>query len=816
MTGSGEPGSREPGSRELRSSPMLVPLLAGLTTWVTLLAWTPFAENPAGFMWPLCGAVVLVAGSGMLLRSARLPAALVVLVQLVLLGLWLQHRLAAGSTIGGLVPTPTSVRAMVAAVQDSVTASRTYSAPVPASVPAFYPLLILTGALTAVLVDLLAAGLRRAPLSGLPLLAVYTVPVSILHGGVSWAKFAAAALCYLFLITAAEEHRLSQWGQRLTPGTSLFDQGATSGEAAVWSSARKIGITATALAVVAPLLLPTFGASMFGGSGGNRNAPGDGVVISNPMVDLKRDLVRGADVDLLTVRTAEPNPSYLRISVLNAFDGNAWQPSGRTIPSKQRAAGPVSAPPGLSSDVPSRSYASRVQVSDSFRSRWLPTPYPVSSVEASGDWRYDRSTLDFVSAADGQTTAGLSYRLSSLVLSPSAAELRNATPAPLSLYTPNTALPQLPAFVRRLATTVTRGKQTRFEQAVALQQFFRVGGGFRYSLQRASGNGTAALLTFLGTGRGSRVGYCEQFAAAMALMGRTLGIPSRVAVGFLHPQQTGAHTYVYSSHDLHAWPEMYFGGVGWVRFEPTPQDRTGRVPAYTTQQVPRAQAPTSSSAPSAAPSINRIDKTGGPQQSATTGTNRSATSGPGLLGWLGGALLVIALVLAPRGLRFLVRRRRWARATAPSARAEAGWSELRDSARDLAISWDDRVSLRTAAVRLVSTFGAPDPDDAASRASRRGADVNPDAAAALHRLVGLLERARYARDLPAEAAVLPVREDVDTCVRAMRAGAGARRRSRATWLPASVLPSTAARRRTRRRARVVDDVGVDRTVRTGV
>ena len=57
----------------------------------------------------------------------------------------------------------------------------------------------------------------------------------------------------------------------------------------------------------------------------------------------------------------------------------------------------------------------------------------------------------------------------------------------------------------------------------------------------------------------------------MALMGRSLGIPSRVAVGFLRPEQVGQDTYVYSSRDLHAWPEMYFGGIGWVRFEPTPQ-----------------------------------------------------------------------------------------------------------------------------------------------------------------------------------------------------------------------------------------------------
>ena len=139
----------------------------------------------------------------------------------------------------------------------------------------------------------------------------------------------------------------------------------------------------------------------------------------------------------------------------------------------------------------------------------------------------------------------------------------------------------LDPIVHELAVTVTAEEPTRFEKAVALQQWFREKGGFTYDDQVDLGNGTDDLVRFLTEGDGGRTGYCEQFAAAMAVMARDLGIPARVAVGFLVPEQVGTDEYVYSAHDLHAWPELFFSGSGWVRFEPTPPGRASGVPDYT-------------------------------------------------------------------------------------------------------------------------------------------------------------------------------------------------------------------------------------------
>jgi transglutaminase-like putative cysteine protease len=698
--------------------------------------------------------------------------------------LWLQHHYGASEAIGGLVPTPASVHAIASAVAAGSEAAQQFAAPVPITVPQFYPLLVVAGVGTALLVDLLAVGLRRAPLAGLPLLAAYTAPVSILADGISWVTFAAAALCFLFLIASVEGERLNRWGATLGGRSE-----GTSGS--VWSAARRIGITATAMAVVLPALVPTFsGLTLGGGGAGAGNGNGGSVSISNPMVDLRRDLNRGQDIDLLRVTTRDPDPSYLRVSVLDAFDGKAWRPSGRDIPTAQRAAGALPRPPGLTSAVRTTQFDSEIAVSDAFDSRWLPTPYPVSSVRVPGDWRYDTATLDFISAADGQTAAGLDYQVRSLQPQPTAAQLADAAAAPVSVVQTQTELPPgLPSSVRRLAESVTAGDDTPFAKAVALQQFFRTDGGFTYSLARSPGNGTDDLVRFLGTGPGSRVGYCEQFAAAMAVLGRAVGIPSRVAVGFLRPERTGARTWVYSSHDLHSWPEMYFGGVGWVRFEPTPQDRTGSVPAYTTQQVPQA-APTSaasSAAPSTAPSSGPAAQRPDQQTAAGATTGTASSGGRGWLVTLGVLLLAVLLGLAPRALRARVRRRRWALARTPQRWVEAGWAEVRDTVHDLGIDWDDRVTLRTTATRLDRHL-----DDPAGRD-------------ALHRLVGLVERARYARSLPEGATSgTDVRADAEHCVRSLLAAAGRGQRLRARWLPVSALGLTGStpRRRTGRRPTV--------------
>ena len=103
------------------------------------------------------------------------------------------------------------------------------------------------------------------------------------------------------------------------------------------------------------------------------------------------------------------------------------------------------------------------------------------------------------------------------------------------------------------------------------------------TLSRTCAVGDAAGLTnFL---ESTRRGYCQQFSFAMAVLARLLGIPSRVAYGYTAGTVEASGAWLVSTHDAHAWPELYFQGLGWLRFEPTPQGAAGQgtatAPAYT-------------------------------------------------------------------------------------------------------------------------------------------------------------------------------------------------------------------------------------------
>jgi transglutaminase-like putative cysteine protease len=117
------------------------------------------------------------------------------------------------------------------------------------------------------------------------------------------------------------------------------------------------------------------------------------------------------------------------------------------------------------------------------------------------------------------------------------------------------------AAARRVAGKAT----TPYGAVLALESWFRQTGGFRYdeSPPHVDGPPLVAFVTR------TKAGYCQHFAGAMALMLRLLGVPSRVAVGFTSGNRDGGD-WVVTDHDAHAWVEVWFPGLGWIPFDPTP------------------------------------------------------------------------------------------------------------------------------------------------------------------------------------------------------------------------------------------------------
>lgn len=256
-----------------------------------------------------------------------------------------------------------------------------------------------------------------------------------------------------------------------------------------------------------------------------------------------------------------------------------------------------------------------------------------------------------------------------------------------------------------------------------------------------------------------------------------LNIPARVNIGFTPGTRDGDGWRV-TVHDAHAWPELWFNGVGWLPFEPTPRnDGQVQQPSYSVPPLPSkgqpSTRPSASARPSASPSTRTQSKL--EPDSPSTAAKGGARSGTAT-SVLALAALVIALLVGalPGTARRLTRRRRWVHAETPAAAAHAAWAELRDTMHDLGLPWDRTQTPRAVARQLSAQLAPAD------------GGTTP-AAAALRRVGAAEERARYARPTDPGTAVTSLHQDSDLVLEALRRSVGRRSRLRAMLVPRSVL-----------------------------
>jgi transglutaminase-like putative cysteine protease len=683
-----------------------------------------------GWWWTSVGVMTASLLGCAVARAVRLPPAVVgVVVWFVVLA----ATFAPSTTIAGLVPTPSTVPALLDVGRQAGRVVVEEVAPVDPVAPISFVLAAAFG-LLAIVLDALLVTLASAVGVGVVWVGMYVCPALIVGREPSLTVFVLVAALWLLLL-------------RLEDVASV--RGAPLGVHRVPATAIAVG--ALALSVLLPTALPRVAtlASDWGGTPPEVFSRG-----VNPMLELGSNLRRGATVTSLEYTTTADQAQYLRVATLRDFDGTTWEPSG---PARFGVDERPDDDADERDDVEAVRTSVRIRELDSSR---LPVPYPVQSVQGlEGTWRLDEQGLTLSSRS--ATTDGQSYVVRSVPRTPTEDEVRSAgRPDGLGVR-PYLELPAMPDVIESTARRVTAGAGSDYDRAMALQSYFR-DGSFEYSETAPvedgyDGNGVEVIAEFLE----ARSGYCVHFASSMAVMARSLGIPSRVVVGFAPGERIGTEdglaVYANTSDTLHAWPELYFDDVGWVGFDPTPGigSATDLAEEETTETGPDATATPTPTTPTETPGPRRDEA------DRAQGTDAADEAGPTPVPLLGAGLVLLLVLAVPgvtRSVRRRLRLRRAEHAVAPA------WDELLDTAYDLGVPARPDATPREQAALLATAPGA-----------------RP---AAVDRMLVAYERERFGR--PGSEPAPDVRADLHTATHALRAAAGRAARWRAAVLPRSL------------------------------
>lgn len=596
-------------------------------------------------------------------------------------------------------------------------------------------------------------------------------------------------------------------------GTALVVTTAVAFLALLWLSVRPVqravpaavvGAIGLVVAIGLPAIVPLNASWLSGVTGAVRSPIQPGR--PGTLLELGNDLRQPSELEVLRYRSSDGQPEYLKLADLDEFGTGDWVPTvtnaadADTADQQQWAEGvnPWLATrgdvtvriTGLSSTylpVPSGAVSidSRSTNLDLSQWRWMGASSTVRSTgpatprgatyEVYGASTFANAYLDAVAASGALSRAdGRGFR----------------EPSGDQLQTDLTLPDDLPGNISSTAERVAGAASDDYARARALEQWFR-SDLFTYSEtapveQGYDGDSMDVVSTFLRV----REGYCVHFSSAMAVMARTLGIPSRIAVGYRAGSAQPDGEYAVSNRQLHSWPELYIQGAGWVAFEPTPDSDAAAQPSTEPTATPTPATPESPlPAPEqSAPAESSATPT--PSASALPGAS-GAAGGSGPAGLLFGAALVLALLVAPGLVRALRRRSRLSAVAAGRSPAVNAWREALDDVADhgyapgLAPPGDAAAAARTARAVL----GRLRPVLPAS--------VVPH----LDAVVDAVDRERFAgggvASVDGDALVRHVQQARDALDAAVSGG----RVVRSRLLPPSLLPSSAWSHEGRRRSR---------------
>ena len=730
-------------------------ITAALACVLVSTAVTPLFLGPLWFA-AAVGAVSTAVGAGTLtrLRAPRVPPVLACLAAgVAALLLYLNLVFEGRRSLLYVIPTPGSLARLWDLAGAGLGEAHTYHQPAP-SLPGLILLAAAGVGITAVLTDLIAVRLRSAALAGLPLLILFGAPVMMnasLNQLVNGLLFCLAAAGYLAMLAV---------GSRAGANATVL---AATG-----------GLASIAVALCAPLLLSGAHLSTLFSSGAASGG------LPQTMAQLHES---HPSVVFTYTTTASPSlqqndAQYFRQYVFDTLDQTGWQLT--SYPPGTAQAGSLPQPQGLT-DLSAAQQVTTTVTTTGFSGAhpaFLPLPYPAIRVGVPGQWLADPDLMVYSPAS---SLAGITYSATSYAIDPSRAQLE-AVPPPTGLpgLAPDLQLPPSyrTAALEQLAQAQTSGQATELGKVDALANWLS-SPPFRYSLSAAPFGSAAGLTSFLTT---TRTGYCVQYAYAMTVLSRLLGIPARFVTGYTTGVPGKGGSYVVTTHDAHAWTEVYFPTFGWIRFEPTPggQGGTASSPSYMSASTgtatigpadPIIQATAGSGSLLPAPHANRLAAKPPPHAGQPSTRPQGRPAGTSRAGTALAVVAAIALaVIALAGLRVARRQWRRMRATDDVARAHVAWREFRDDLADFGFRGRPGESPRTLAARVSVTLPEP-------------------ARAAVRRLALAEERASYAtRPLVSQY----LRRDGTTVRRGLVATARRSTRWRARVLPASLLASATA------------------------
>jgi hypothetical protein len=415
--------------------------------------------------------------------------------------------------------------------------------------------------------------------------------------------------------------------------------------------------------------------------GETRGAPPD---VLNPLAEVSAQRNAPQNEELFVVRATD-GVGLWRLAVLDSFDGGTWgssatfAPAGRELPRSVPGGGGSTSRGDADDQIAGATDDSGARVRQDVTIRELDSPFlPVAgrAVELEGH-RVRFDPAGGMVLAERPADEGTTYQVESVVADPSDARLDVTS---VDRSGSDTAAAGQPVLEAAFLTDVAIAEVTNRSPGLtgtadmralrALQAFFADQARFRLATEPTSGLSLRQLTELVRTGLegGPSQGSIEQFAAAYAVMARTLGFPARVVAGYRTVERDPDGLYHVDRHDAFAWTEVKLQGLGWVPFVAAPVSEGSSTPT----QVSTSTTSTT------------LGDEGEPTPTTEAGggsTPERRRDGGGRPWWLAAGLAVagvagLALVTAP----ILRWRRRWRRAHQPDVarRIDGAWRELLD------------------------------------------------------------------------------------------------------------------------------------------